>query len=124
MRYSNHHRTHRRIQLLSGAMFAVLGLLVVGLIVAYPIALVQSREEVTITVEDRERGSGTGENKTATLVFTDSETFEVADSVWAWHFRSADTYRGLKRGETYTCTVQGWRIGFLSSYRNIIECDT
>lgn len=118
--FNRRRRRHFDWGLWGGLAFAAI---IVGLIVWYPIALTNSRHEVTITVEDKERGSGKGENKTATLVFAEDKTYEVADSIWATHWSSGDTYRKLKRGETYTCTVQGWRIPFLSAYENIIDCD-
>lgn len=55
------------------------------------------------------------------LIFTDSETFEITDTIAYGNFRSSDVYGKIKVGETYDFTVCGWRIGFTSSYRNIVE---
>lgn len=55
------------------------------------------------------------------LIFTDSETFEITDTIAYGNFRSSDVYGKIKIGETYEFTVCGVRIGFTSSYRNIVE---
>lgn len=55
------------------------------------------------------------------LVFTDSEVFENTDSLLYWKFNSSDVYGQLEIGKTYKARVYGWRIKFLSNYRNIIE---
>ena len=125
------HRTHKNRSgnrsgnrsLFTGLGAGLVAILVLGLVLAYPLALISSRETVSITVEDKERGSGSGDTKTATLVFAKGETYEVGDSLLALHFSSADVYRKLKRGETYECETQGFRVPLLSSYKNIIKCD-
>lgn len=51
----------------------------------------------------------------------DEETFEITDEFLLGRFNSSDDYGRLKVGETYTVMVNGWRVPFLSWYRNIIE---
>lgn len=82
-------------------------------------------EVVTATVTDKERiTTGSGENmESKYLVFTNRETFENTDSLWHGKFNSSDLQGRLKVGETYRFKVYGWRIGFMSSYRNIIEAN-
>lgn len=55
------------------------------------------------------------------LVFTDRETFENTDTVWAMKFNSSDIYGSLKEGQNCAFQVYGFRIRFMSSYRNIIS---
>ncbi len=57
------------------------------------------------------------------LVFTENETFENTDSTLFWKFNSSDVQGQLDRGKSYRVLVAGWRISFLSSYRNIIEIE-
>jgi hypothetical protein len=76
-------------------------------------------EVVTVTVESKERIVTQDSSKY--LVFTNGEVFENTDSLLYWKFNSSDLYGELKEGETYTVRVYGWRIPFLSNYRNIIE---
>lgn len=61
------------------------------------------------------------DDKDKYLIFTDSETFELTDTIAYGNFRSSDVYGKIKVGETYDFTVCGVRIGFTSSYRNIVE---
>jgi len=84
-----------------------------------------TEETVTFTVDEKERTSGSGGNM---LVYTSSETngnevFKVTDSYLRGMFRSSDRYAALDEGETYTCDVNGKRIGFFSEYRNLLECE-
>lgn len=57
------------------------------------------------------------------LVFTESEVFENTDAFWALKFNSSDIQGQIGVGETCTLRVYGWRIPFLSMYRNILEAN-
>lgn len=91
----------------------------------FGIAYKSSAETITITVSDKERiVTGTGDNLSSKfLVYTTNEVFENTDSWLFWKFDSADVQNTLQPGETYTVTVAGWRIQFLSMYRNIVEVE-
>ena len=80
-------------------------------------------ETITITVTDKERVmQGSGENASSKyLVFTETEVFENTDCLVLWKFNSSDVYGQLEIGETYQVQVYGWRIPFLSMYRNIVK---
>ncbi len=67
-------------------------------------------------------GSGDGASSKY-LVFTDGETFENTDSLWHGKFNSSDVYGHLQVGKHYRANVYGWRIPFMSSYRNIIDVE-
>ena len=108
--------------------------LIFGLVIAvflggivYTVAWYGTEEEITITVTDKERiveASGSGEDATVSskyLVFTDKETFENTDALFLGKFNSSDIQGRLHKDSTYTVVVYGWRIPFLSSYRNIVE---
>jgi hypothetical protein len=93
-------------------------ILVVGFIIfAYPIAYLSSCTQTTFTVESKERINKN--NDSYYLVFTDKEVFKNEDSILKWKWNSSDVYGELKQGQKYTCEVCGWRIRFLSMYRNI-----
>ena len=80
-------------------------------------------EAVDFTVQSKERistGSG-GNMKHKYLVYTEGETFENTDTLWHLKYNSSDLHGTLKDGERYSAKVNGWRVGFLSMYRNIIE---
>ena len=78
---------------------------------------------INITVTDKERVVTTnGESVTSKyLVFTETETFENTDSLAYFKWDSSDVQGQLKVGKTYRVKVYGWRIPFLSVYRNIVS---
>ena len=78
-----------------------------------------TKETVTITVTDKAIKRYDKSDKY--IIFADEETFEITDDFLLGRFNSSDDYGSLKVGETYTVTVNGWRVPFLSWYRNIIE---
>lgn len=103
---------------LYGGLFAVL--MVIALI-AFGIYRSTATEAV-FTVERLERVAENGGGRY--LIFTaDGEVLENDDS-WAFlKFDSSDIYGRMDEGETYKATVAGWRIRFLSMYRNVIELE-
>lgn len=75
-----------------------------------------------VVVTEKERiTTGYGENISSKyLIFTDGEVFENNDSLFALKWNSSDIYGRIKVGQTCDFTVTGWRLPFLSSYRNIL----
>jgi hypothetical protein len=57
------------------------------------------------------------------LIFTDNEVLENTDSLWYWKWNSSDFYNKIEAGKTYKFTVYGWRVPFMSWYRNIVEVE-
>lgn len=103
--------------------FAILiGLVIVGLI-AFQISAYTNVETVTAKVEGKERVTQqVGETlQSFYLVYTDKGTFKLEDDLFRGNFRSSDTYGKLRQDSTYTFKTAGYRIGFMSSYPNIIE---
>lgn len=49
------------------------------------------------------------------------EIFWNDDSIFNWKFESADLQQEIKIGKSYTFKVYGYRVPFLSWFRNIIE---
>ena len=78
-----------------------------------------TKETVTITVTDKAIKRYNKSDKY--IIYADNETFEITDEFLLGRFNSSDDYGRLKVGETYIVTVNGWRVPFLSWYRNIIE---
>ncbi|MBS3090283.1 DUF1523 domain-containing protein [Candidatus Pacearchaeota archaeon] len=77
------------------------------------------RETVTATVKDKEVKRYKDKDKY--LIFTDKGVFEDTDSWVELKFNSSDLYGKLERGKSYNLGVYGWRIPFLSKYRNITK---
>jgi len=98
----------------------VLVLLIVGGTLGAHIVYNVRAETLTITVQEKSRGAE--ESGSDYLVWsTDGEVFAVDDAFWYGHFRASDTYGQLQVGGTYAVRVIGYRLGFLSMYRNIIR---
>ena len=102
---------------------ALLGL--IGIVLAYPIAYKFSKETIKIKVKDKERSiDGTGDSiKGKYIVFAEGEVFENTDSYLFGKFGSSNIQNQLDLGQTYEIVVAGWRVPFLSWYRNIISIE-
>ena len=97
--------------------------LIVVLVVIYPMLYINSADTTTFTVKRTERvtvGSGNSV-RGKYLVFTENEVFENTDSYLFLKFNSSDLENKLTPGKEYRAKVAGWRIPFLSMYRNIIK---
>lgn len=57
------------------------------------------------------------------LVYTKDETFQDTDTIWLLKYNSSDIYGKIDKGATCTFKVTGWRVPFLSWYRNILSAD-
>ena len=79
--------------------------------------------EVTVTGTER-IVEGSGENTSSRyLVFTEGEVFSNEDNVFFWKFNSSDVQNQLSTPGDYTIKVEGWRVPFLSWYRNILSAE-
>jgi len=82
-----------------------------------------SEEYVRVTVTDKESivvsDGKTSHNKY--LVYCEGEVFENTDSFIFSKYDSSDLQGKLVVGTEYTAQVAGWRIPWMSSYRNIIS---
>jgi hypothetical protein len=87
-------------------------------------AAILPKEQVCTTVTDKDRitnRSSDGGTSSKYLIFTQAETFENTDDLSVMKFNSSDVYGGLTVGQAYCFTVAGYRVPFLSMYRNIIS---
>jgi len=96
-------------------LISMLGSLILGGVV-FPLA---TQESVEFTLVGKERVGDSDSSKY--LLFTDDETFENSDIFILAKFESSDIYGQLEKGKTYRAKVCGYRIGFLSMYRNVIS---
>ncbi len=80
-------------------------------------------ENVDVVVTDKERvTTGSGDSISSKyLIYTDGETFENTDNLFYGTFNSSDFYGRIQRNHRYRLTVCGWRVPWLSMYRNIVE---
>lgn len=101
-------------------------ILVVALIIgsiAFSISAYYNVETAVAKVEGKERiTESVGDQiESFYLVYTDKGTFKLEDDLFRGNFYSSDVYGKIKQDSTYTFKTSGYRIGFLSSYPNIIE---
>ena len=103
-------------------LIVLFAIVFVGLIV-FNITAYLHTETITAKVSGKERiTEKSGDDiKSFYLVYTDHGTLKLEDDVFRGNWRSSDSYGSLKVDSTYTFKVSGYRIGFTSTYPNIIE---
>lgn len=90
-------------------------------ILAIPVAKYVSCETIEVTIKDKESIVNDGEHKY--LIYTNDEVFKNVDSFMFLKWNSSDVQNNLDIGETYSVKVSGWRVPFLSTYRNVISIE-
>lgn len=101
--------------------FAVFFVAVIG---ANVVIHFTTQETVSALVTDKERVTTGGEKPSSKyLIFTEKETFENVDTLLAFKFNSSDIYGRIAIGQVCVFDVVGFRIPFLSMYRNILTAD-
>jgi hypothetical protein len=106
-----------------GTLFVIVIVAIVGSII-FNITAYMHTETFTAKVSGKERVvKQTSENNIESyyLVYTDHGTLKLEDDILRGNWRSSDIYGNLRADSTYTFQVSGYRIGFTSSYPNIIE---
>lgn len=103
--------------------FGCLGLIAVfvlfGMVIKWVIT--GDHEAVTDTVVRVERVHDGASSRY--MVYGEAEVYQNTDSVFFGKFNSSDLYRDIKEGHSYRFEVVGWRVPFLSWYRNIIKVE-
>lgn len=100
-------------------IYAIWGLTILFLIVVPTTCSHMSRETVQTKILDKDRVVTDESSKY--LVYGETEVFENTDSILEGKFSSSDIQGHLVIGECYQLEVYGWRVPFLSRYRNIVE---
>ena len=92
-------------------------------IITFDIKSYNTVETIVAKVDGKERiTERTGDNiESFYLVYTDKGTFKLEDDMFRGNFYSSDVYGKLRQDSTYTFKTAGYRIGFMSSYPNIIN---
>jgi hypothetical protein len=102
----------------------VFGAILLTVIVSYPISYKTSATTAVITINDKERitqSAGEGVSSKYIVYTEEGEVFENTDSMLFGKFNSSDVYGKLRKGKRYRVSVAGWRVHWMSSYRNIIS---
>lgn len=90
-------------------------------VIIYEVSYYQTSSHITVKVTGKERVTDRGSEDSRYLIFTEGETLECTDLLFAGKFNSSDIYGKIKENKTYTFRVLGWRNGFFSMYRNIVN---
>ena len=97
------------------------GCLVVIIVILFIIFTItlgyQNRQTTTCMVEDKWVKNYS--SSSTYLVKCGNEVYEVSDLFFIGKFNSSDIYSNLKKNKTYKITTTGYRIPFLSWYKNI-----
>lgn len=103
----------------------IFGLIITVLVVLFFGAYYLSVDHLEIKIKNMEITTSGNNNSTTSkyLVFTENEVFENTDSWTFLKFNSSDIQNKFELKKTYKVKVAGWRIPFLSMYRNIIEVE-
>jgi len=89
----------------------------------YKAAMTTDTVNVKVTGKERIVESNGDQTTSKYLIFTEGEVFENTDTLLKMKFNSSDLYGKIKDGQTCTFTVNGWRVQFLSMYRNILSAE-
>jgi hypothetical protein len=103
-------------------IFILAGVIIVGSI-TFGIKSYSHTETISAKVEGKERiTEQNGKHLDSYyLVYTNKGTLKLEDDLFRGNFYSSDVYGKLRQDSTYTFKTSGYRIGFISSYPNIIE---
>ena len=128
MKHACIHQPNGRIKTMKFKIITgIIILIIIGILIAPHFATMETVSGAVIT--DKERVNTRDNSKyliwaeirTETGVRT--ETFENTDSALAWKWNSSDLHGQIKVGETCDFKVNGFRVGFLSWYRNILSAN-
>ena len=82
-----------------------------------------NKQTIRSKVVDKERitqESG-GNRESFYLIYTEAGPLKLEDDLFYGNFNSSDWYGQIHKDSTYTFETIGYRIGFISSYPNIVK---
>lgn len=100
-------------------------LVIIAVVVGLGAYLTQAHKNHTVVakVTDKARVCESAGGSCKYLIYTDHGTLKNTDSLFSGKFDSSDVYGRIRRGQTYTFTVEGFRFGFFSMYPNIVSAE-
>lgn len=90
-------------------------------LIATTISIMRVTDDEHVTILIKKKESISTYNDHQYMIYAEGETFTNADSIWYWKFNSSDIYGEISEGVYCRAHVCGWRVPFLSMYRNIIS---
>lgn len=100
-------------------VYGVIFLLFFGSLAIFGYVKSTVQDTVSDTVVKTERVQDGDSSKY--IIYGRNEVYEDVDTFWFGKFNSSDFYRDIQAGHSYQFTVVGWRVPFLSWYRNIVK---
>jgi hypothetical protein len=98
-------------------------LLLVGAVVAATVGGYFDRTTRTTVVTGKERVCESGNSSCKYLVYTESGTYRLQDSIFIGRFDTSDVYGQIDEDTCYEITSYGWRVPFFSTYPNIEDIE-
>ena len=105
-------------------LIAFVAIVFIGGIISLNLAAHGNRQTITGVVTDKERimeSDGDGGTNSYYMVWIDGEPFKNVDSVIEGKWDSSTVQGKLQVGQEVKVEVYGWRVPFLSMYKNIAE---
>jgi hypothetical protein len=103
----------------------IIGVVLVAILggIGYTLSGYGNKETITVKVTDKERIVTISEGTSSSyyLIYSDQGTYKLDDNLFYGNFRSSDWYGKIKKDSTYTFDLIGYRIGFISSYPEIVS---
>ena len=115
---------NRGMTIIMVVLFAILAAALFGVSAAVTYGTLETIKGVTITRNGERVCTGTDKGTECKyLEYTKDEVFENTDSLVFFKFNSSDVHNTIVAGKTCDLTVSGFRVPFLSMYRNILAAD-
>ena len=91
--------------------------------IAFTIGGRANKQSIRSKVVDKERiTQKNGDNvESFYLIYTEAGPLKLEDDLLYGNFNSSDWYGQIRKDSTYTFETIGYRIGFMSSYPNIVK---
>lgn len=100
----------------------LIAILMIGGFAIYNIMYVFHSGEETIIIKDKWVKQN-GDSGKYLVSSTNGQVFEITDSIVHKRFDSSNLYARLEAGQRCKIKTQGWRFGYLSDYKNIINAE-
>ena len=75
--------------------------------------------EQTVTCKVKDKWVKRYDEKDVYLISCDDEVYKIEDLLFFGKFDSSDMYASIDKGKTYKITTTGYRMPYLSEYKNI-----
>lgn len=116
-------KSKQKGSIITWIIILIISMIVLSSLIVSPLIAYNTDENIQFTIKNKERvTTGSGQNiQSKYLIYTDNGVYENTDTVWYWKWNSADVYNDIEIGKQCNARVYGFRIPFLSWFKNIIS---